>query len=54
LPRLRHDDDTNIYVARRQTEGKSAKEAVRCLKRHLSNVIFRQLVADQKRLLQAT
>jgi len=23
---------------------------VRCLKRHLSNVIFRQLVADQKRL----
>jgi transposase len=52
--RLRHDDDSNIYVARRQTEGKSAKEAVRCLKRHLSNVIFRQLVADQKRLSQAT
>jgi hypothetical protein len=45
--RLRHDDDTNIYVARRQTEGKSAKEAVRCLKRHLSNVIFRQPVADK-------
>jgi len=26
--RLRHDDDTNVYVARRQTERKSAKEAV--------------------------
>lgn len=42
--RLRHDDDTKAYVARRQTEGKSDKEAVRSLKRHLSNVDFRQLV----------
>src|SRR5919106_229462 len=44
--RLRHDDDTKAYVARRQTEGKSDKEAVRCLKRHLSNLVFRQLVVD--------
>ena len=46
LARLRHDDDTKAYVARRKMEGKSDKEALRCLKRHLSNVVFRQLVAD--------
>jgi hypothetical protein len=27
-------------------EGKSDKEATRCLKRHLSNVVFRQLLND--------
>ncbi|MGH2789233.1 MAG: hypothetical protein ACRDJV_15250, partial [Actinomycetota bacterium] len=41
-------DDTKAYVARRQLEGKSDKEAIRCLKRHLSNVVFRQLVVDLK------
>lgn len=46
--RLRHDVDTKAYVARRKLEGKSDKEATRCLKRHLSNVVFRQLVADVK------
>jgi transposase len=46
--RLRHDPDTRAYVARRQMEGKSDKEAVRCLKRHLSNVVFRQLLIDLK------
>lgn len=48
--RLRHHADTKIYVARRQREGKSDKEAVRCVKRHLSNVVFRQLVADVRGL----
>jgi hypothetical protein len=33
-------------VQRRRAEGKTWREAVRCLKRHLSNVIYRQLVAD--------
>jgi len=51
--RLRHDDDTKAYVARRQLEGKSDKEATRCLKRHLSNVVFRQLVTDLKGLQKA-
>jgi transposase len=44
--RVRHDPDTKIYVARRQLEGKSDKEAMRCLKRQLSNVVFRQLMVD--------
>jgi transposase len=51
--RLRHDDDSKAYVARRQLEGKSDKEATRCLKRHLSNVVFRQLVVDLKALPEA-
>jgi transposase len=51
--RLRHDDDTKAYVARRRLEGKSDKEATRCLKRHLSNVVFRQLVVDLKGLPEA-
>jgi transposase len=46
LARLRHDPDTKAYMARRKLEGKSSREALRCLKRHLSNLIFRQLIAD--------
>ena len=51
--RLRHDPDSRAYVARRQMEGKSDKDAMRCLKRHLSNVVFRQLLLDLKRLPEA-
>jgi transposase len=46
LARCRGDADTQAYMARRRTEGKSEEEAMRCLKRHLSNVVFRQLVLD--------
>jgi hypothetical protein len=31
------------YMARRTGEGKSAREARRCLKRHLANVIYRAM-----------
>jgi hypothetical protein len=34
------------YYERKRTEGKTSKEALRCLKRRLSDVIYRQLVAD--------
>ncbi len=44
--RIRHDPDTSAYVARRRAQGKSDKEAVRSLKRHLSNLVFRQLMSD--------
>jgi transposase len=33
------------YLARKQAEGKSRREAIRCLKRHLVNVVFRVLAA---------
>ena len=41
----RCDPETKAYMARRIAEGKTRKEALRCLKRHLSNVVYRCLVA---------
>ena len=41
----RCDPETKAYVARRIADGKTRKEALRCLKRHLSNVVYRCLVA---------
>ena len=46
LARCRGNPDTRAYMARLQMEGKSNKESMRCLKRQLSNVIFRELVAE--------
>jgi transposase len=48
LARWRGDADTKAYMERLRSEGKSQKEAMRCLKRHLSNAVFRQLVGDVK------
>jgi transposase len=45
LARRRTDTDTMAYIARRVSEGKSEREAVRCLKRYLARSLFRQLEA---------
>jgi hypothetical protein len=34
--RARHDSATKAYLARKQAEGKTKREAIRCLKRHLA------------------
>ncbi|MFC5382055.1 IS110 family transposase [Aquipuribacter nitratireducens] len=34
------------FLARKRTEGKTAAEARRCLKRHLANVVYRAMTAD--------
>jgi hypothetical protein len=52
LVRYRSDEDTKAYVDRRRAEGKSFKEAMRCLKRHLCNVVYRRMVSDW-RVVQA-
>jgi transposase len=39
----RLDPDTAAYLARRQAEGKSRREAVRCLKRHLARRVWHLL-----------
>jgi transposase len=39
----RLDPDTASYLARKQAEGKSRREALRCLKRHLARRIWRLL-----------
>jgi transposase len=43
---LRHDTPGRAYYRRKLTEGKTTMEALRCLRRRLSDVVYRQLVAD--------
>jgi transposase len=40
--------DGRDYIDRRLAEGKSRAEATRALKRHLSNVVYRRMLADQR------
>ncbi|MGJ6969338.1 hypothetical protein ACSDR0_46365 [Streptosporangium sp. G11] len=53
LVRARVDSDTHAYIARRISEGKTPREARRCLKRALSRQLFKLLERDPDPL-QAT
>ena len=47
---LRHPGSNGrVYFDRRRAEGKTTKEALRSLKRHVSNAVYRHLVADADR-----
>ena len=46
LVRMATDPRTKDYVARRLKEGKSKKEAIRCLKRYVAREIYRELLAS--------
>jgi transposase len=47
---LRHPDSAGrVYVDRKIAEGKTKKEAIRALKRHISNAVYRQLAIDARR-----
>jgi len=41
--KARRDPETAAYLARKQAEGKSRREALRCLKRHLARRVWRLL-----------
>jgi transposase len=43
VARLRHDPQTQDYLVRRIREGKSKKEAIRCLKRYVAREVFAAL-----------
>jgi transposase len=43
LARLRDDPPTRAYAARRRTEGKSARDIRRCLKRAVARQLFKLL-----------
>ena len=45
ITRARHDPETKAYLARKRAEGKSYREAIRCLKRHLARRFYRLLTA---------
>ena len=43
VTRLRCHPETQDYIARKRAEGKSTKEAIRCLKRHLTRRLWHLL-----------
>ena len=43
LSRIRYDQTTQTYVARRTTQGKTTREIKRCLKRYIARDLFRLL-----------
>jgi transposase len=49
VTQLRHDSTGRAYYQRKRAEGKKPMEALRCLKRRISDAIYRQLVADAER-----
>ncbi|HEV8649252.1 MAG TPA: IS110 family transposase [Actinomycetes bacterium] len=50
IVQIRHPTAGQAYYRRKRAEGKSAKEALRCLKRRLSDAVYRCLLADQPSL----
>ena len=46
---LRHDTDGRAYYRRKLAEGKTPMEAMRALKRRLSDVVYRQMINDARR-----
>jgi transposase len=51
VTQLRHaHSEGRSYFERKVAEGKTKREALRSLKRHVSNAVYRQLVADADRI----
>ena len=46
VTQLRHHPDGQAYYRRKRADGKKPMEAMRCLKRRISDAVYRQLVAD--------
>jgi len=54
IVQLRYDTPGRSYYRRRLTEGKTTMEALRALKRHLSDVIYKQMTRDAQARLTGT
>jgi transposase len=50
IVQLRNDTEGRAYYRRKLAAGKSPMEAMRALKRRLSNVVYQQMVQDAKRV----
>ena len=48
ISQLSHDTPGREFYDRKVAEGKTSKEAIRALKRQLSDVVYRHLVADAR------
>ena len=53
ISQIRLDTDGRAYYRRKRAEGKKPLEAIRCLKRRISDAIYRQLLADAQRAADA-
>jgi transposase len=53
IVQIRHDTQGRAYYRRKLAESKTPMEALRCLKRRWSDVVYRQLVADALAATQA-
>jgi transposase len=54
VSQLRLHEPAKLFVARKRAEGKSMREALRCLKRHLAKTVWRELCrAEQRRQAEA-
>ncbi len=51
---VRHVTEGRAYYRRKLAEGKSEREALRCLKRRISDAVFKQLRTDSEGLLSAS
>ena len=49
VTQVRHDTPGRAYYLRKQAEGKSRKEALRALKRRISDAVYQRLIADTRR-----
>lgn len=54
VTRMAWDPRTRAYVAKRQADGKTTKETIRCLKRHIAREIYRLLTAPVPALPRTT
>jgi len=50
VTQLRHDTNGRIYFDKKIAEGKTPKEAIRALKRRISDAVYRQLKLDASRI----
>jgi transposase len=50
ITQTRHEPRAADYLARKRAAGKTRREALRCLKRRLSDVIYRTMLEDAARL----
>ncbi len=46
IAQIRYDSPGRAYYQRKRAAGKSHKEAMRCLKRRLADVVYRTMVRD--------
>jgi transposase len=49
VTQIAHDTPGRVYFERKLAEGKTRKEALRALKRRISDAVYRQLLADTRR-----